>query len=538
MTRSRILLTLVSVLSLSLLVPVGAQAVPPESPLTGPAQPASAPAGEPWVVSLGDSFISGEAGRWAGNESFSTTSVDALGRGAYWDAGDSEAIERCHRSKSAAIHIGVVRSLNLACSGAITTTKVDGNGNFKPGIDFYDQGGRQGQALMLQEFASQNNVKMVALSIGGNDFRFSDIISQCVKDYLLTFSAQCKDDAKVLSYISDAAAQRVRADTAQAILNVATAMQGAGYDDGDWTLVLQMYPQPLPGSGNMRYDVLRQTRGGCGFTNADLDWAATTLLPLVNTTFRGAAQDVIAQRPSLQVAVMDSSRAFSQRQLCHDAVSRIGIGGPDSWRDKDAVDRSEWVMEINVINASDTYQQESMHPNYWGQLALRNCWRQVWNGGDVRGGVCVRSGMSGLTADCEPAMTLTPTGRSGARMAGAAERAAAKVTLRCPGLSIDAGGRVVLTGRVVPAGADVKVTYQVRWDGTAWRDKATVRPTARGSYRFAVQVPRSAPLGRTYEWRVVATSGRTVLATSQVRSSLVREGRPGTAAPRGRSSGE
>ena len=92
MTRSRILLTLVSVLSLSLLVPVGAQAVPPESPLTGPAQPASAPAGEPWVVSLGDSFISGEAGRWAGNESFSTTSVDALGRGAYWDAGDSEAI--------------------------------------------------------------------------------------------------------------------------------------------------------------------------------------------------------------------------------------------------------------------------------------------------------------------------------------------------------------------------------------------------------------------------------------------------------------
>jgi hypothetical protein len=507
----------------ALLAGPGAQAVPPPSAQTaGDPAPRSAPDGEPWVVSLGDSFISGEAGRWAGNESFSTTSVDALGPGAYWDAGDREAIERCHRSKSAAIHIGVVRSLNLACSGAITATKFDGNGNFKPGIDFYDQGDRKGQALMLQEFASQNNVRMVALSIGGNDFRFSDIISQCVKDYLFTFSAKCKDDAKVLSFISDAAVQRVRADTSQAILNIATAMQNAGYDDGEWTLVLQMYPQPLPGSGNMRYDVLRQNRGGCGFTNADLDWAATTLLPLVNTTFRGAAQDAVGQRPSLQVAVMDSSRAYSQRQLCHDAVSRIGIGGPDSWRDKDAVDRSEWVMEINIINASDTYQQESLHPNYWGQLALRNCWRQVWNGGDVRGGVCERSGMSGLTADCEPAMTLTPTGRAGVRTAAAQERAGTKVTLRCPGISIDRGGKAVLKGRVVPAGANVKLTYQVRWDGTAWRDKATVRPTPRGSYRFAVQVPRSAPAGRTYEWRVVAKAGTQVVATSQTRTTLVR----------------
>ena len=112
MTRARTPLLLAAVASLSLLVPVGAQAAPT---LASPAaEPAAAPAGEPWVVSLGDSFISGEAGRWAGNESFSTSSIDALGRGAYWDAGDRETIDRCHRSWSAAIHIGVVRSLNLA----------------------------------------------------------------------------------------------------------------------------------------------------------------------------------------------------------------------------------------------------------------------------------------------------------------------------------------------------------------------------------------------------------------------------------------
>lgn len=511
-------LSAVTALGLALLAPTGAYAETDAGPS---AARGGAPGGEPWVVSIGDSFISGEAGRWAGNESFSTSNIDALGRSAYWDAGNRETIERCHRSHSAAIHIGVVKSLNLACSGAITSTKFDADGNFKPGIDFYEEGKRKGQALMLQEFASQNNVKMVALSIGGNDFRFSDIIAACVKDYLFTINSTCKNDAKVQSYISDSAVTRVQRDTARAILNVATAMERAGYEDSEWTLVLQLYPQPLPGSANMRYDILRQNRGGCGFTNADLDWAATTLLPIVNDTFRAAAQDARGERSSMRIEVMDSSRAFSQRQLCHDAVSRIGIGGPGSWRAKDAVDRSEWVMEINIVNAGETYQQESLHPNYWGQLALRNCWRQVWNGGDVRGGVCERDrSVGGLTADCEPRMTLGGAGRAAVR--SAAERGSVQVALRCPGVVLDPGSKTALKGRVLPAGTDVTLTYQVKWDGTAWRDKASTRPTAGGSYRFAVALPGSAPSGRVYSWRVIATSGDRVVAQSQVRTTLVR----------------
>ena len=30
--------------------------------------------------------------------------------------------------------------------------------------------------------------------------------------------------------------------------------------------------------------------------------------------------------------------------------------------------------------------QEDAHPNYWGQLALRNCMRQAYNAGAPRGG--------------------------------------------------------------------------------------------------------------------------------------------------------
>src|SRR5215218_30824 len=105
--------------------------------------------GTPTVVSVGDSAISGEAGRWAGNTNNSSSLVDALGSTAYWDTSTGEAIPGCHRSKAAEIGIGGgVASKNLACSGARTYTQAFSSGsNFKPGLDFYDDGaGHIGQA--------------------------------------------------------------------------------------------------------------------------------------------------------------------------------------------------------------------------------------------------------------------------------------------------------------------------------------------------------------------------------------------------------
>src|SRR3954469_8601400 len=87
------------------------------------------------VVALGDSAISGEAGRWAGNTNGSPSRTDALGPTAYFDNanGTGEAIPGCHRSKSAEVHIGDgVTSVNLACSGARTYSRVS-DGTFKPG---------------------------------------------------------------------------------------------------------------------------------------------------------------------------------------------------------------------------------------------------------------------------------------------------------------------------------------------------------------------------------------------------------------------
>ena len=144
--------------------------------------------GAPWTVSLGDSYISGEAGRWAGNTNGSSSNIDALGSTAYYDneAGNGESISGCHRSKAAEVFIGNgVNGKNLACSGAKTSTFTEGS-TFKPGIDFYNSGGKEGQALMLQHFAAAHNVKLVAVSIGGNNFNFASIVQTCVEDWLLT----------------------------------------------------------------------------------------------------------------------------------------------------------------------------------------------------------------------------------------------------------------------------------------------------------------------------------------------------------------
>jgi hypothetical protein len=107
--------------------------------------------GTPAIVAVGDSAISGEAGRWAGNTNLEPWRVDALGPTAYYDnsSNSAETTPGCHRSKAAEIWIGGgVLSANLACSGARTSTQPYASGsNFKPGLDFYDDGaGHIGQA--------------------------------------------------------------------------------------------------------------------------------------------------------------------------------------------------------------------------------------------------------------------------------------------------------------------------------------------------------------------------------------------------------
>src|SRR5690349_20549248 len=165
--------------------------------------------GAPWIVSVGDSAISGEAGRWAGNTNGSSSNVDALGSTAYYDnaTNTAELISGCHRSKSAEVYLGGgVNGMNLACQGARTYTQTPGSGDFKPGLDFFsDSSGHQGQELMLQQFDATHDVKAVTVLIGANNFGFADIVQTCIEDFLLSPSwwpNYCNDDSNVMAYFT------------------------------------------------------------------------------------------------------------------------------------------------------------------------------------------------------------------------------------------------------------------------------------------------------------------------------------------------
>src|SRR5258708_35592115 len=82
-------------------------------------------AGTPWVVTVGDSYISGEAGRWAGNTNTGEQYIDALGPTAYDDnaSNTAEQITPCHRSHSAEAYLrNGINGINLACSRAKAST--------------------------------------------------------------------------------------------------------------------------------------------------------------------------------------------------------------------------------------------------------------------------------------------------------------------------------------------------------------------------------------------------------------------------------
>jgi hypothetical protein len=364
------------------------------------------------VVTLGDSAISGEGGRWAGNTNGSSSRTDALGSRAYWDTPTGEAIPGCHRSQSAQHKIGGgVASLNLACSGAKTTTGGTGSGQaFKPGIDFYsDSSGRQGQALALQNYAKTHNVRAVVVMIGANNYGFAAVVERCVTNWATSpswFKNYCSDDSSMVSRFTPERQATETANVRDAFSRVAQAMGNAGYSATQYKIIAQTYWSPIPRGSGFRYPEsgwTRQSIGGCGTWNRDADWANGTVVTAMNNSVKNGA--AAASLPN--VVTLDLADSLVGRRLCETGVGLLEETGTATWQSAGAVDRSEWVEQIRTVTTIvGPYQlQESGHASYWGQLAMRNCLRQAYNGGAVRGGKCVRAA-NGLNAQGEPQMAL------------------------------------------------------------------------------------------------------------------------------------
>lgn len=448
-----------------------------------------------WVVSVGDSYISGEGGRWAGNTMLNREwpNIDALGSEAYYGEPNGEPggeeIPLCHRSKSAEIFIGGgIKSKNFACSGAETLSysyeitrrwiwwgAVTG-GIFKPGLDFVkvkkgepikEGAGPErgpcpltecvGQAKKLEEFAKERKkngeqIKMVTVSIGGNDFEFPTVVKECTQAYafpLVPFlNEECSKTRE--KYFENVQAEKEKAIEG-AITRVGEAMEKAGFAKNEYTIVIQDYPSPIPAkAAEFRYTedesrILagalglvrpvgvapagpfpsREVVGACPFRDSDAEWANATALKKIDETEKKAFKNVKGGK--YQVAFMELEGAFSPnanekqgRRLCEKGLTLIGgenflRGSPLNWLVPlvlnplmpTTVNETEWFNQLRVrtwnlwgLNLGGTpfLLQEDIHPNFWGQLALRNCLRKEYkNGAPKEEGTCVIE-KPGLTA--------------------------------------------------------------------------------------------------------------------------------------------
>jgi hypothetical protein len=184
-------------------------------------------------------------------------------------------------------------------------------------------------------------------------------------------------------------------------------MANAGYAAGSYKIIVQTYPSPIPTSSGFRYSqsgFTRQSTGGCGFWNNDANWANNTALARIN----GAVRQAVVNTGDPNVRVMELQSAFNGRRLCENTVGLLEERGLANWTSAGAVNQTEWVNQIRTLSTvfGPYFVQESIHPNYWGQLAVRNCVRQAYNNGSPRGGTCTRSA-NGLTTRGEPVMTLS-----------------------------------------------------------------------------------------------------------------------------------
>ena len=322
---------------------------------------ASAGSGPTAVVSMGDSYISGEAGRWMGNSLTTTGSRNGTDRawtGSTYDPSrvyGTSAANGCHRSDSAEVRsAGAIASelINLACSGATTRNvfrSVAGGVSYK---------GEAPQADQLASIAAGRDVKLIALSIGGNDLGFADIITTCATDYIVWYS-YCHDDQQAEV---DAKIDGVMANVGKAVDEIRAVMTGAGYADSDYRIVLQSYPSPIPRAADNRYGESgwsRTNTGGCPFWNRDSDWARDSLVPQIANRLKAVATAKGAQ-------FMDLRDMLQGREVCAKASKQVSSTVPAS------ATTSEWARWIDQ-NQTQGPLQENMHPNYYGQQAQGRC---------------------------------------------------------------------------------------------------------------------------------------------------------------------
>lgn len=303
------------------------------------ATPASAEQGErpTAAVSLGDSAASGEGAR------------------NYEPETDEVGVNQCHRSRDSYIHrTGISEidvTINLACSGA------DSENLYIGGEPRWDE---PSQADQLAVVAREYDVRLVTVQVGANDDPgFADTVLECVIRWAVIVGPGCRDT------VGDEWPDRVAAmkpQAAKAVADVQQVLAEAGYDEGDYELVVMSYASPV--TEQMR----RLTHGieGCPIRIADAEWGRTVATQLLTDALRDVASDA-------DVRFLDLSRATEGREACNKHVRKS----------------RQWVRALTV-RVEDVVHgvgghlvQESFHPNARGHDQMGRCLGEFYASGST-----------------------------------------------------------------------------------------------------------------------------------------------------------
>jgi len=317
------------------------------------------------AVSLGDSYISGEAGRWQGNSVNAVADRDGTDRAftgtgydlsrAYEPPSDTNG---CHRSDVAEIRsasLSVDEKFNLACSGAVTRNI------FRATAGGEGQNGELPQSDQLVSVARDKDVKLIVLSIGGNDLGFASIVSACLQAYT-TSGAPCEGTQQPGIEAKFPAAM---ANVGKAIDEIRTVMRDAGYLSSSYRLVLQSYPSAIPRASEIRVPeidrVSRTSVDGCPVYDSDANWARDSVVDQISDNLKAVAVD-------RGVQFMDLRDLLQGREMCSKSTRlATPTQGPSPTT-------SDWARFLNVAAVEAQGQlQETFHPNAYAQQALGRC---------------------------------------------------------------------------------------------------------------------------------------------------------------------
>ncbi len=333
------------------------------SPSPALAGPGSGPTA---VVALGDSYISGEAGRWSGNSIDLLPGNDGTDRacvpGLLICLADKtrvyvggSAADGCHRSDISEVvsaHLALAEAVNLACSGAVTANVLRASAG---GVA---EKGEAPQDDQLAGVARSHDVRLIVVSIGGNDLGFAGIVTACLQAYLLQQGPCAPAQQQALDQRRAAVVVAVE----RVIDDVRAVMAGAGYAPADYRLVAQTYPSVVPRASGARYAQAdpRRVTDGCPFYDQDLDWAHDRAAPEIGDVVRAAAA-------ARGVEVLDLHGALTGHEICArtDAEATLLSRPPPG--------RSEWGRFVGANTIVEGDLQEAFHPNAYAQLALGRC---------------------------------------------------------------------------------------------------------------------------------------------------------------------